>query len=69
MRRLERGRENGGNDVNILLIKSLKFSGAGWMAQWFRALTAFPEVLSSISTTHLVAHNHLEWDLMPSSGV
>jgi hypothetical protein len=39
------------------------------MAQWLRALTALPEVLSSIPSKHMVAHNHLYWDLMPSSGV
>jgi hypothetical protein len=36
--------------------------GVGEMAQRLRALTALPEVLSSI-------HNHLLWDLMPFSGV
>ena len=39
------------------------------MAQWLRALTALPEDLSSNPSNHMVAHNHLEWDLMPSSGV
>jgi len=39
------------------------------MAQRLRALTALPEVLSSIPNNHMVAHNHLYWDLMPSSGV
>jgi hypothetical protein len=39
------------------------------MAQWLRALTAFPEVLRSIPSNHKVAHNHLDWDLMTSSGV
>jgi hypothetical protein len=39
------------------------------MAQWLRALTALPEVLSSISSNHMVAHDHLQCDLMPSSGV
>jgi len=39
------------------------------MAQWLRALTALPEVLSSILSNHMVAHNHLSWDPMPSSGV
>jgi hypothetical protein len=29
------------------------------MAQQLRALTAFPEVLSSISSNHTVAYNHL----------
>jgi hypothetical protein len=31
----------------------------GEMAQWLRALTALPEVLSSIPSNHMVAHNHL----------
>jgi hypothetical protein len=39
------------------------------MAQQLRALTALPEVLSSISSNHMVAHDHLQWGLMPSSGV
>jgi hypothetical protein len=33
--------------------------GAEEMAQRLRALTAFPEVLSSIPSNHMVAHNHL----------
>jgi len=32
--------------------------GAGEMAQWLRALTALPEVLSSIPSSHMVAHSH-----------
>jgi hypothetical protein len=28
-----------------------------------------PKVPSSIPSNHTVAHNHLKWDLMPSSGV
>jgi hypothetical protein len=39
------------------------------MAQWLRALTALLKVLSSIPSNHMVAHNYLQWDLMPSSGV
>jgi hypothetical protein len=39
------------------------------MAQQLRVLTAFPEVLSSNPSNHMVAHNHLQWGLMPSSGV
>jgi hypothetical protein len=39
------------------------------MAHQLRALTALPEVLSSIPSNHMVAHNHLFWDPMPSSGV
>jgi hypothetical protein len=33
--------------------------GAGEMAQQLRALTALPEVLSSIPIKHMVAPNHL----------
>jgi hypothetical protein len=32
---------------------------AGEMAQWLRALTILPEVLSSNPSNHMVAHNHL----------
>jgi hypothetical protein len=32
---------------------------AAEMAQRLRALTALPEVLSSIPSNHMVAHNHL----------
>jgi hypothetical protein len=39
------------------------------MAQWLRALTALPEVLSSIPSNGMMAHNHLQRDLMPSSSV
>jgi hypothetical protein len=39
------------------------------MAQSLRALTALPEVLSSFLSNHVVAHNHLWWDPMPSSSV
>jgi hypothetical protein len=28
------------------------------MIQWLRALTALPEVLSSIPSNHTMAHNH-----------
>jgi hypothetical protein len=31
---------------------------AGEMGQWLRAPTALPEVLSSIPSNHVVAHNH-----------
>ena len=31
--------------------------GAGEMAQWLRALTALPKVLSSNPSNHMVAHN------------
>jgi hypothetical protein len=39
------------------------------MAQRLRALTALPKMLSSIPSTHMVAHSHLEWNQVPSSGV
>jgi hypothetical protein len=35
------------------------FGQAGEMAQRLRALTALPEVLSSVPSNHMVAHNHL----------
>jgi hypothetical protein len=43
--------------------------GAGELTQWLRALTALSEILGSIPRNHMVAHNHLKWDPMPSSGV
>jgi hypothetical protein len=39
------------------------------MAQWLRAVTALPEALSSIPSNHMMAHNHLQWDLIPTSSV
>jgi hypothetical protein len=47
-RERERGRE-----------RERKNCGAGEMTQWLRALTVLPEVLSSIPSNHMVAHNHL----------
>ena len=35
------------------------YEWAGEMAQWLRELIALPEVLSSIPSKHMVAHNHL----------
>jgi hypothetical protein len=37
------------------------------MAQQLRPLTALLKVLSSNLSNHMVAHNHLQRDLMPSS--
>jgi hypothetical protein len=39
------------------------------MAQRLRALPFLPEDLSSIPSSHMVAPNHLLWDLMLSSGM
>jgi hypothetical protein len=39
------------------------------MAQQLRELTTLPEIWSEVPSNHMVAHNHLEWDRMPSSGV
>jgi hypothetical protein len=36
-----------------------KIIGAGEMAQWLRAPTVLAEVLSSIPSNHMVAHNYL----------
>jgi hypothetical protein len=43
--------------VSVFII--IEESWAGEMAQWLRALTVLPEVLSSIPSNHMVAHNHL----------
>jgi hypothetical protein len=47
------------NKFLIAVILKNKQSGAGEMAQQLRTLTALPEVLSSIPSNHMVAHNHL----------
>ena len=39
--------------------EDLNKSRAGEKAQWLRALTALPEVLSIIPSNHMVAHNQL----------
>jgi hypothetical protein len=57
------------NKISFLNCITKMIIGAGEMAQWLRALTALQKVLSSIPSNHMVAHNHLYWDLMPSSGV
>jgi len=54
---------NGGASIEKMpLIRS--GCRAGEMAQRLRALTALPEVLSSNPSNHMVAHNHLYWNLM-----
>ena len=35
------------------------FGASEWMAQWLRSLTALPEVLSSVPSNRMMAHNHL----------
>jgi hypothetical protein len=40
--------------------------GAEEVGQQLRALAALPEVLSSILSNHMVSHNYLYWDPMPS---
>ena len=51
------------NVTQIKVIKCFVFykqdTSAGEMAQRLRALTAVPEVLSSIPGNHMVTHNHL----------
>jgi hypothetical protein len=46
----------------VSFLHKIHHEGAGDMAQWLRALTTFPEVLSSIPSNQMVAHNHLQWD-------
>jgi hypothetical protein len=45
----------------------MNYLWAGEMAQQSRALSALPEILNSIPSNHMVAHNHLFWNLMPPS--
>jgi len=46
--------------IYIYIYMDLKVEeGAIEMSQQLRALTALPEVLSSIPSNHMVAHNHL----------
>jgi hypothetical protein len=45
------------SDLKTVLLKVLFRTGK--MAQQLRTLAAFPEVLSSIPSNHMVAHNHL----------
>jgi hypothetical protein len=39
--------------------EGIRIRGAEEMAQRLRALPALPEVMSSIPSNHMVAHNHL----------
>ena len=54
-----RGNASLAEDQDFKIKGSLK-PWAGEMAQRLRPLPAFPEVLSSIPTNHMVAHNHVE---------
>jgi hypothetical protein len=47
--------------------KNKTASGTGEMAQWLRLLDALSEVLSSVPSSHMVAHSHLS--IMGSDGV
>jgi hypothetical protein len=49
--------------IKRLLLKEL-FGRAGEMVYWLRVLTALPEVLSSIPSNHMVAHNHMGSDAL-----
>jgi hypothetical protein len=39
------------------------------LERWLSTLSALPEVLTSTLSSHRVAHNHLYWDPMLSSGM
>jgi hypothetical protein len=45
---------------NLFVLLESKHLGAGEMAQWLKAPAAPPEVLNSILSNHMVAHNHLK---------
>jgi hypothetical protein len=44
--------------INIRIFLKKVMWRAGEMAQWLRALTALPKILSSNPSNHMVAHNH-----------
>jgi hypothetical protein len=44
---------------NLTRINSTEVGGGMGMAQLLKTLTALPEVLNSIPSKHMVAHNHL----------
>jgi hypothetical protein len=46
-------------ELILEVILRIQNRGAGEIAQQLRTLIAFPEVLSSIPSNHMVAHNHL----------
>jgi hypothetical protein len=46
--------------VPLVSVRCKCTARAGEMAQRVRALTAFPKVLSSIPSSHMMAHNHLK---------
>jgi hypothetical protein len=48
-----------GRRVRSWVTIKVTIAGAGEMAQQLRALAALPEVLSSVPSDHMVAHNHL----------
>jgi hypothetical protein len=43
----------------LFTIFKTHLKGAGEMAQWLKALASLCQVLSSISSNHMVAHSHL----------
>jgi hypothetical protein len=45
--------------IVLLYAVNIRHCWAGEMAQRLRALSALPEVMSSIASNHMVAHNHL----------
>jgi hypothetical protein len=51
-------REEWREDMIKILICIYENVRAGEMAQWLRAPTALPKVLSSNPSNHMVAHNH-----------
>jgi hypothetical protein len=46
-------------DIFFATQKLLNFTMAGGMGQGLRALADFPEVLSSILSTYIAAHNYI----------
>jgi hypothetical protein len=45
--------------VGFNFVIKISLFWAGEMAQWLRAQTVLPEVVSSIPSSYMVTHNHL----------
>jgi hypothetical protein len=48
----------------MIFFLKIEHKRAGEMAQRLRVMTVLQEVLGSIPSNHMVAHNHLQWDLV-----
>jgi hypothetical protein len=57
---LRQSADTSGEPLAVLPTRKKLKLRAGKMAQWVRALTVLPKVLSSNPSNHIVVHNHLK---------